>query len=89
MKYEKELYEETEFYGENDEETNHTQKVVKCRKEHICCNCKAEIKKGDDALCEKAIIQGEGRQTCYTCIKCCDEWLDEIYDDEEDEEEEA
>jgi hypothetical protein len=76
VKYSKELYEQTEFCPMDDEITNHIQKVVKCRTEHECSQCGSEIKFGSEALCETAIVQGQGRVSVYTCMKCCDAWLD-------------
>lgn len=81
MKYSKDVYEDTEFYGADDEISNHKQKVVKVRKNYNCCQCQNEIKVGDNALCETGFFDGNPCRA-YTCIACCDKWLDEIYDEE-------
>lgn len=83
LKYSKELYEHTEFYGCDEDEINHTQTLVKCRRSHTCVNCQKEINIGETALNETTIIQGEGYKSCYTCIECCDNWLDETEREEQ------
>jgi hypothetical protein len=85
MKYPISEYEETEFYLPDDEVVNHQQKIVKTRKPHKCCNCQKEIKPGEYALRETGFMDGQP-VSCYTCIECCDEWLDEINGMDEDEE---
>lgn len=79
MKYKKEIYEETEFYSSDDEIINHKQKIVKVRKDHDCCQCQKSIQKNDYALCETGFLDGIP-VSVYTCIECCDKWLDEIED---------
>jgi len=83
MKYKKELYEETEFYGCDEDLENHQQKIVKCRKPHTCANCGNEIKVGEEALRETGFL--DEPVSAYTCIVCCDEWLDELCGDEDEE----
>ena len=85
MKYPISEYEETEFYLPDDEVVNHQQKIVKTRKPHKCCNCQKEIKPSEYALRETGFMDGQP-VSCYTCIECCDEWLDEINEMDEDEE---
>ena len=87
MKYPISEYEETEFYLSEDEVVNHQQKIVKTRKSHKCCNCQKEIKTGEYALRETGFMEGQP-VSCYTCIACCDAWLDEINGMDEDEDEE-
>jgi len=82
MKYPKSEYEETEFYPSDEEITNHQQKIVKTRKPHKCVNCQKEIKQGENALRETGFLDGQPL-SCYTCIECCDKWLDEINEIEE------
>lgn len=82
MKYAKEVYEQTEFYGADEDMSGHTQKVVKVRKEHKCCNCQKTIEIGEYALMEKCFLDGQP-QNAYTCIECCDKWLDEVEIDED------
>lgn len=77
MKYPISEYEETEFYLSDDEVVNHQQKIVKTRKPHKCCNCQKEIKTGEYALRETGFMDVQP-VSCYTCIECCDELLDEI-----------
>ena len=77
MKYAKEIYEQFEFYAPDEEVLNHTQRVVKARKEHKCCQCQKDIKVGENALCEKGFIDGQPH-SAYTCIECCDKWIDDI-----------
>ena len=83
MKYKDYVYEEFEFYGGNEDESCHEQKIVKVRKDHECCNCHEVIKKGDNALYESCFM--DGPQHAYTCITCCDNWIDEseCYDEED------
>jgi len=82
MKYPKEEYEQTEFYTDDETVINHKQKVVVVRKPHTCVNCKKEIKKGECALYESAFMDSQP-VSCYTCIECCDKWLDETLSNEE------
>lgn len=80
MKYSKEDYEQTEFYGADEDISCHTQKIVKVRKEHECCQCDQVIKTGENALLESCFMDGLP-QHAYTCIDCCDKWLDEVFSD--------
>ena len=82
IKYAKEIYEQTEFYPPEEDVSCHTQKIVKVRKTHKCCQCQKDIEVGERALCEKGFMDG---QPCsaYTCIECCDKWLDEIEEADE------
>jgi len=84
VKYAKEFYDETEFYGGDEDLLNHQQKIVKVRKEHYCCNCGKIIEVGKSSLCETGFLDGQP-QRAYTCVDCLDKWLDEIYDDGESE----
>jgi hypothetical protein len=77
MKYLKEIYEETEFYSQDDEIINHKQKIVKVRKEHRCMMCMTMILPEENALRETGFMDGKPVSS-YTCIDCCDEWLDKI-----------
>lgn len=77
MKYPKGVYEKTDFYMVDEEITNHKQKIVKTRKSHKCVDCQEEIKERAYALYETGFMDGEP-VSCYTCIECCDKWLDEI-----------
>ena len=84
MKYSIEDYEETEFFSDDEEIINQKQKVVKVRKPHKCCTCENEILKGEHALRETGFIDNRPVSS-YLCIACCDEWLDELNEHEEDE----
>lgn len=77
MKYQLSEYMETEFYMGDEEILNHQQKVVKVRKAHRCVSCQKEIQKGENALYESGFMDAQP-VSCYTCIDCCDKWLDEI-----------
>jgi hypothetical protein len=86
MKYtEKQYLEAGESYFEGDDETsNHTFKLVKTRKEHICAGVAHKgsntIPVGSKSLCERAIHCDDGRVSCYICLECLDEWCAAIYD---------
>jgi hypothetical protein len=79
VKYLKEDYEQTEFYGPDEDLLNHQQKIVKTRKDHKCCQCQKTIKPSENALRETGFIDNQP-VSAYTCIDCCDKWLDEIND---------
>lgn len=79
MKYDKDLYLDSSFYGGDfgDDITNHKEKIVKCRKPHECNGgCGKEIKAGDYALLETGFMDGEPVSS-YTCLPCIEEWLEE------------
>lgn len=77
MKYDKDAYEQTEFFEPDEEIRCHKQKIVKVRKEHLCCQCGGVIEKGSMALLESGFME-ERACNAYSCIACCDKWLDEI-----------
>lgn len=77
MKYPIEEYEGIGIYEDDEDIINHTEKVVKVRKKHKCALCEKEIQKGDYALRETGFLDNEP-VSAYTCIECCDKWLDEI-----------
>ena len=64
------------YYGEEDI-LNYKSKVVKTRKSHKCVNCQNEVAKGENMLRESGFMDGEP-VSCYTCLDCLDEWLDEL-----------
>jgi len=79
VKYDKELYLDSGFYGGDfgDDIANNKEKIVKCRKPHECNGgCDKEIKAGDYALLETGFADGEP-VSCYTCLPCIEEWLEE------------
>lgn len=77
MKYKPEDYLDSGFYSGDEEIENKKEKVVRCRKPHECTNCQKEIAAGDNALRETGFLNGKP-VSCYTCLPCIDEWLDEI-----------
>lgn len=77
MKYSKEDYENADFYYGEEDISNYKSKVVKTRKPHTCVNCQKEISKGENMLRESGFMDGQP-VSCYTCLDCLDEWLDEL-----------
>lgn len=76
MKYSKELYTDSGFYGLDEDLECHKEKVVKCRKEHECVSCEKVIKAGEYALYESGFLDGVP-VSAYTCLECIEEWLEE------------
>ena len=78
LKYEKEMYLDSGFYGvcEEPEVSCYKEKLVKCRKTHKCSSCEKEIQIGDYAICESGFMDGKA-VSCYTCTECIEEWLEE------------
>lgn len=85
MKYDKELYIDSGIYGYEEEEgmSCRKEKIVKCRKSHVCASCGKEIANGEQAVNESGFLYGEV-VSCYTCLECIDQWLKEsgLVDDE-------
>lgn len=79
MKYPEEMYIDSQiFSGDIDSsESNFTEKVVKIRKSHKCCVCGKEVQKGEKMLMQKAVIQDMGWCSCYICLPCVEQWLEE------------
>lgn len=83
LKYPKELYVDSGYFdGDMDcEYTDEIQKLVKVRKQHECCGCgkgcKKKINIGDYAVVDKALFPGEGWKSCYICVPCIEEFLEE------------
>ena len=89
MKYGAELYVDSGIYSDADSEiTNSKEKLVKCRKTHKCAACNSEIQIKELALNETGFIDGEP-VSCYTCLTCIEEWLEESGQVESEEGEEA
>lgn len=84
MKYGKELYIDSGIYGLDEDIQNHKEKIVKCKKSHICASCEKEIKVGEQALYESGFCDGEP-VSAYTCLECIEEWLEESGQVETDE----
>jgi hypothetical protein len=76
MKYEKERYLNSGFYGDDDSEIeNYQEKIVKCRKPHKCVGgCNTKIKAGETALCETGFMDCKPVRA-YTCLTCIENWL--------------
>jgi hypothetical protein len=86
MKYPEEKYTQSSYFGPDmDSEIEHQHiKLVKTRKDHKCCgygkNCQHIIPKGEHAVVETAILTHEGGwKSCYLCIPCIEEWLEESH----------
>lgn len=79
MRYPKELYIDSQiFAGDMDgSESCFSEKLVKTRSSHTCCVCGNEIEKHSNAVCQSAIIEGEGWKSCYICLPCIEAWLEE------------
>lgn len=78
MKYAPEDYIDCGFYSDMDSDVqNHTERLVKCRKPHVCPACQREIPKGAYALLERGFLDGKPVES-HTCTDCLDKWLDEI-----------
>lgn len=79
LKYDKEMYTDCGLYDGDfgDEEIScYKEKLVKCRKSHICNACQKEIPMGDYALYEGGFMDGHAVST-YTCADCIEKWLEE------------
>ena len=76
MKYPKELYIESGFYGGDEEIEKYTEKVVKCRKSHKCSGCQNEIQAGEEAVSESGFMDGHPVSN-YICLPCIEAWLEE------------
>lgn len=79
LKYPKEFYIDSGFFdGDMDcEYINRTEKLVKCRKDHECVNCRKKIRSGDYAVNDSTLFPGEGWKSCYICTHCIEGWLEE------------
>jgi len=88
MKYSKDMYIYSGFFGGYEAMKCNTENLVKCRKERTCDACNKTINIGDYALHESGFLYGEPVST-YACLECVEEWLEESgqIDNEEDENE--
>ena len=79
MKYQEQMYIDSQiFAGDMDgSESNFAEKVVKIRKSHKCCVCEREIQKGEKMLMQRAIVEDLGWCSCYICLSCIEQWLEE------------
>lgn len=76
MKYDKEKYIGSGFYGGDEDIKSYNGKVVKCKKVHKCSPCQKDINIGENALRETGFFDGKPVQA-YTCLACIEEWLEE------------
>ena len=78
MKYQEEMYvrsqisTDIDFYGSNLEE-----KSVNIRKPRKCCLCGNEFQNGEKMLMQKAVGKGMGWCSCYICLPCVEQRLEE------------
>jgi len=79
VKYPKEMYIDSQIIaGDMDgSESNFSEKIVKIRKPHTCCVCDKEFEKGIEMVRQNAIVEGLGFCSCYICLQCIEEWLEE------------
>ena len=84
MKYRKEVYLDCGFFGTDMETTmvSEEEKIVKVKREHSCTggfghNCQKIIPKGEYALRNTALFSDVGYKSCYVCLPCIEEWLEE------------
>lgn len=79
MKYAEEMYLDSQiFAGDMDgSESNFTEKIVKIRKEHTCCVCENEFAKGTKMVSQRAVVQDLGWCSCYICLPCIENLLEE------------
>lgn len=75
MKYRPEDYLNSGFYDCADIEC-YRKKIVKCRKEHTCSECRTTIQKGERALYVSSLVEGKHFRGFYTCLSCIDWWLE-------------
>lgn len=79
MKYAEEMYIDSQiFTGDMDgSESNFTEKIVKTRKPHNCCVCEKEIAQGTKMVMQSAVVQDLGWRSCYICLSCIENYLEE------------
>lgn len=79
MKYPEEMYIGSQiFEGDRDgSESNFSEKIVKTKKNHDCCVCEKEMPKGTKMLMQRAVVQDMGWCSCYICLPCVENWLEE------------
>ena len=79
MKYPEEMYIDSQiFAGDMDgSESNFEEKIVKTRKPHKCCVCEKKFPKGEKMLMQRAIVEDMGWGSCYICLPCIEQWLEE------------
>ena len=79
MKYPEEMYIDSQiFAGDMDgSESNFEEKIVKTRKPHKCCVCEKKFPKGEKMLMQRVIVKDMGWCSCYICLPCIEQWLEE------------
>ena len=79
MKYPEEMYIGSQiFEGDMDgSESNFSEKIVKTKKNHYCCVCEKERPSGTKMLMQRAVVQDMGWCSCYICLPCVENWLEE------------
>ena len=79
MKYPKAMYLDSQIFGgdRDGSQPNLIAKILKIRTPHSCCICEKYIPKGEKMLNQKAIVEGQGWCSCYICIPCVENWLEE------------
>lgn len=74
------------YFQGDDEYTHSIYKIVKTRKSHECCSVLGdphEVVAGTRMILETAIHPDDGRVSCYLCLDCANECLEDVYDDYE------
>ena len=65
---------------------HYRRRLVKTRKEHLCVGCytgiQHKIPKGTKAHKELGFLDGKP-VTCYLCMKCYDQYIDDLYDEDD------
>lgn len=84
MKYEKCQYEEYDYFGDIPEINNYARKLVKTRKPHMCAICNKVIDAGNMMIRESGFMLDEGPVSSYQCTDCLDNFLDEMFGEEDD-----
>ena len=79
MKYSEEMYIGSQIFEGDREgsESNFSEKIVKTKKNHNCCVCGKDISSGTKMLMQKAVVQDMGWCSCYICLPCVENWLEE------------
>lgn len=89
MKYTEEDYLSLDpFQGDEAELSCCTVKIKKARKQHKCYSLTGSqdhfIEKGETYRYEKALVDRSFFGEYRMCLKCLDEWLDDLYSEEVD-----
>ena len=84
MKYEKQQYEEYDYFDDSGGVDNYTRKLVKTRKPHMCAICDNVIDAGNMMIRESGFIRDEGPVSSYQCTDFLDKYIDEMFEGGED-----